>query len=319
MVCKDLVSFDVRKFTPHAKIYTHSATLSYLTISPFSRIVLSRSRFLGKTNLTLHSRLKRRLTLEVVALIPARYGSTRFPGKPLALLRGKPMIQHVYEHTRRVHGLARVLVATDDDRIAHAVRAIGGEVAMTRADHPTGTDRLAEVAHGLTAEVIVNVQGDLPFFPASLVEDAVAALIRAPAAVMATVKTPIHDFAEWQNINVVKVVTDREGYALYFSRSPIPYVRDQVAKPQVQSLESKPDIQSHTQILGYRHIGLYVYRRDFLLTFPQLARTPLEQSEQLEQLRALEWGYRIVVSETERPTIEVDTPEDLQRAEEALS
>ncbi len=255
----------------------------------------------------------------MVALIPARYGSTRFPGKPLALLRGKPMIQHVYEQTCRVRGLARILVATDDDRIADAVRAIGGEVVMTRADHPTGTDRIAEVAHGLTADVIVNVQGDLPFFPPSLVEDAVAALMRAPAAVMATVKTPISDFAEWQNINVVKVVTDREGYALYFSRSPIPYVRDQTAKPIVQSLESKSDIQSQTTILGYRHIGLYVYRRDFLLTFPQLARTPLEQSEQLEQLRALEWGYRIVVSETERPTIEVDTPADLQRAEEALS
>ena len=236
------------------------------------------------------------------------------------------MIQHVYEQTCRVRGLARILVATDDGRIADAVRAIGGEVVMTRADHPTGTDRLAEVAHGLTADVIVNVQGDLPFFPPSLVEDAVAALMRAPAAVMATVKTPIYDFAEWQNINVVKVVTDREGYALYFSRSPIPYGRDQTAKPKVQSpkskvqsLEPKPDIQSPKTILGYRHIGLYVYRRDFLLTFPQLARTPLEQYEQLEQLRALEWGYRIVVSETERPTIEVDTPEDLQRAEEVLS
>jgi 3-deoxy-manno-octulosonate cytidylyltransferase (CMP-KDO synthetase) len=257
--------------------------------------------------------------VEVVALIPSRYGSTRFPGKPLALLRGKPMIQHVYEHTCRVRGLARVLVATDDDRIAHAVHTIGGEVAMTRADHPTGTDRLAEVAQGLTADIIVNVQGDLPFFPPSLVEDAVAALMCAPAAVIATVKTPIHDLAEWQNINVVKVVTDREGYALYFSRSPIPHVRDQEARANVQGPRSNLDSQSHTTILGYRHIGLYVYRRDFLLTFPQLARTPLEQSEQLEQLRALEWGYRIVVSETERPTVEVDTPEDLQRAEEALS
>lgn len=262
--------------------------------------------------------------MNVVALIPARYGSTRFPGKPLALLRGKPVIQHVYEHTCRVRGLARVLVATDDERIADAIRAVGGEVVMTRADHPTGTDRLAEVAHGLTAEVIVNVQGDLPFFPPSLVEDAVAALARAPAAVMATVKTPIYDLAEWQNINVVKVVTDREGYALYFSRSPIPYVREQTAPPQVPGPRSQvpgreAKSESPRPILGYRHIGLYVYRRDFLLTFPQLARTPLEQSEQLEQLRALEWGYRIVVSETERPTIEVDTPEDLQRAEEALS
>jgi len=262
--------------------------------------------------------------VQVVALIPSRYGSTRFPGKPLALLRGKPMIQHVYEQTSRVRGLARILVATDDNRIADAVRAIGGEVVMTRTDHPTGTDRLAEVAHGLTADVIVNVQGDLPFFPPSLVEDAVAALTRAPAAAMATVKTPIHDLAEWQNINVVKVVTDREGFALYFSRSPIPYMRDQTAQLQVSSLKSQvsslnSEMQSQPTILGYRHIGLYVYRRDFLLTFPQLARTPLEQCEQLEQLRALEWGYRIVVSETVRPTIEVDTPEDLQRAEEALS
>jgi 3-deoxy-manno-octulosonate cytidylyltransferase (CMP-KDO synthetase) len=272
----------------------------------------------------MHKEMK--TSVEVVALIPSRYGSTRFPGKPLALLRGKPMIQHVYEHTCRARGLARVLVATDDDRIADAVRAIGGEVVMTRADHPTGTDRIAEVALGLTADVIVNVQGDLPFFPPSLVEDAVAALTRAPAAVMATVKTPIHDLTEWHNINVVKVVTDREGFALYFSRSSIPCrvqgPRSKVQEAEVQSLNSQlatRNSQLSMPILGYRHIGLYVYRRDFLLTFPQLARTPLEQCEQLEQLRALEWGYRIVVSETARPTIEVDTPEDLQRAEEALS
>jgi 3-deoxy-manno-octulosonate cytidylyltransferase (CMP-KDO synthetase) len=244
--------------------------------------------------------------VEVVALIPARYGSTRFPGKPLALLRGKPMIQYVYEGTCLVRGLARVIVATDDERIAQAVRSIGGEVAMTRADHPTGTDRLAEVAQGLSADVIVNVQGDLPFFPPTMVEDAVAALTHAPAAVMSTVKTPIYDLAEWQNINVVKVVTDHEGYALYFSRSPIPYARDRTSA-------------SGRQLLGYRHIGLYVYRRDFLFTFTRLPRTPLEQTEQLEQLRALEWGYRITVSETERPTVEVDTPEDLRRAEEAMA
>ena len=244
--------------------------------------------------------------MEVVALIPARYGSTRFPGKPLALLRGKPMIQHVYEQTCLVRGLARVIVATDDERIAGAVRSIGGEVAMTRADHPTGTDRLAEVAQRLSADVIVNVQGDLPFFPPSMVEDAMTALARASSAVMSTVKTPIYDLPEWQNINVVKVVTDHEGYALYFSRSSIPYVRDHIPT-------------SNHQLLGYRHIGLYVYRRDFLFTFTRLPRTALEQLEQLEQLRALEWGYRIIVSETERPTVEVDTPEDLRRAEEAIA
>jgi 3-deoxy-manno-octulosonate cytidylyltransferase (CMP-KDO synthetase) len=245
--------------------------------------------------------------VEIVALIPARYGSTRFPGKPLASLRGKPMIQHVYECTRLVRGLSRVLVATDDERIARTVRSFGGEVVMTRADHPTGTDRLAEVAQGLSAEIIVNVQGDLPFFPPTMVEDAVSTLTGASTAVMSTVKTPIWDLVEWQNPNVVKVVTDREGIALYFSRSPIPFRRDR----QMQTEEQRT-------ILGYRHIGLYVYRREFLFTFTQLPRTALEQTEQLEQLRALEWGYKISVSETERPTVEVDTPEDLQRAEETM-
>ena len=246
--------------------------------------------------------------MEVIAVIPARYGSSRFPGKPLALLRGKPMIQHVYERTRLVHGLARVLVATDDERIVQAVRGFGGEVRMTRADHPTGTDRLAEVAQGLSAEVIVNVQGDLPFFPPAMVEDAVAALTRAPVAAMSTVKTPITELAEWHNPNVVKVVTDREGHALYFSRSPIPFYRDQ-----------GPEVRGQQGILGYRHIGLYVYRKDFLLTFTRLPATLLEEAEKLEQLRALEWGYKITVSETARPTVEVDTPEDLRRAEEMLS
>ena len=252
--------------------------------------------------------------MEVVAVIPARYGSTRFPGKPLALLRGKPMIQHVYEQTCLVRGLTRVIVATDDDRIANIIRSRGGEVAMTRADHPTGTDRLAEVAERLSADIIVNVQGDLPFFPSAMVEDAVAALTNAPNAVMSTVRTPIYEVDEWHNINVVKVVTDREGYALYFSRSPIPYRRDQgIDVPRTMSHVSRTEVP-----LGYRHIGLYVYRRDFLFTFTQLPRTPLEQTEQLEQLRTLEWGYRITVSETERPTIEIDTPEDLRRAEEAM-
>jgi 3-deoxy-manno-octulosonate cytidylyltransferase (CMP-KDO synthetase) len=251
--------------------------------------------------------------VEVVALIPARYGSTRFPGKPLALLRGKPMIQHVYEQTCQVQGLDRVLVATDDERIAQAVRAAGGEVVMTRADHPTGTDRLAEVAQGLQADIIVNVQGDLPFFPPAMVEDAVTALSNAPQAAMATVKTPIHTDDEWHNPNVVKVVTDHEGYALYFSRSPIPFCRE----PQrVRRDTQQADTPSVT--FGYRHIGLYVYRREFLLTFTTLASTPLEEAEKLEQLRALEWGYKIRVTETERPTVEVDTPQDLRRAEEML-
>lgn len=217
------------------------------------------------------------------------------------------MIQHVYERTRLVQGLDRVLVATDDQRIAQTVKDFGGDVVMTSSAHPTGTDRLAEAAQPLAADIIVNVQGDLPFFPPRMVEDAIVRLQESPETAMATVKTPIYEAEEWRNPNVVKVVTDRSGYALYFSRSPIPCYRDSV-----------PASESREEILAYRHIGLYVYRKDFLLTFTALPPTPLEEAEKLEQLRALEWGYKICVTQTERPTIEVDTPEDLIRAEEAL-
>jgi 3-deoxy-manno-octulosonate cytidylyltransferase (CMP-KDO synthetase) len=239
---------------------------------------------------------------KVVAIVPARYESTRLPGKPLALIDGKPMIQHVYERARRVALVQGVLVATDDARIAAAVRGFGGEAVMTRADHPSGTDRVAEVAAHLDADVIVNVQGDLPFLEAMMV-DAAVAMMRADAALpMATLKTPIHSDAEMLNPNVVKVVTDREGYALYFSRSPLPYWREAVPAGAAGGIR------------GYKHIGLYVYRRDFLLSFARLAPTPLEQAERLEQLRALEWGFRIRVAETAAVGIEVDTPHDLERA-----
>ena len=217
------------------------------------------------------------------------------------------MIQHVYERTRLVPGLDRVLVATDDERIARTVQDFGGEVVMTSSAHPTGTDRLAEAARPLAADIIVNVQGDLPFFPPRMVEEAVVRLQESPEAAMTTVKTPIYAAEEWRNPNVVKVVTDQSDYALYFSRSPVPGYRDGV-----------PAAGSQEKILAYRHIGLYVYRKDFLLTFTALPPTPLEEAEKLEQLRALEWGYKICVTQTERPTIEVDTPEDLIRAEEAL-
>jgi len=239
---------------------------------------------------------------DVVAIVPARYESTRLPGKVLALIDGKPMIQHVYERTRAVALVGHVLVATDDDRIASAVRAFGGDVVMTSAAHQSGTDRIAEVAETLDADVVVNVQGDLPFLDAGTVHAAVALMHADAALPMATVKTPIREPAEMDNPNVVKVVADRDGYALYFSRSPLPYWRGPV------------DGAAHG-VLGYRHVGLYAYRRDFLLTFARLAPTPLEQAEKLEQLRALEWGFRIKVAETtESVGIEVDTPEDLERA-----
>jgi 3-deoxy-manno-octulosonate cytidylyltransferase (CMP-KDO synthetase) len=234
---------------------------------------------------------------QVVAIIPARFESTRLPGKPLAMIGDKPMIQHVYERARAVRLVDRVVVATDDAGIANVVRAFGGDVMMTRATHPSGTDRAAEVAEHLDASLVVNVQGDLPFLEPAMVDSAVMPLRADPELPMATVRTPICDPAEMANPNVVKVVVDRQGDALYFSRSPLPYWRE-----------------SGAGVLGYKHIGLYAYRRDFLLRFARLEPTPLERAEKLEQLRALEWGFRIRVTDTETVGIEVDTPEDLQRA-----
>jgi 3-deoxy-manno-octulosonate cytidylyltransferase (CMP-KDO synthetase) len=240
----------------------------------------------------------------VVVVIPARYESTRLPGKPLADLHGQPMIQRVYERARLARDVDRVVVATDDERIRAAVAAFGGEVVMTHRAHRTGTDRIAEVAASLDAEVIVNVQGDLPLLDPAMVEAAVAPLRDEGGLPMATIKTAIHSHAELENPNVVKVVTDRDGYALYFSRSPLPCHRDGAAR-------GGP--------LGHKHIGLYAYRRDFLLSFARLSPTPLEQAEQLEQLRALEWGFRIRVAEVAAASIEVDTPADLDRARAALA
>ena len=239
----------------------------------------------------------------VVAIIPARYESTRLPGKPLADLDGQPMIQRVYERAARARGVERVLVATDDARIRDAVQRFGGDVVMTEREHRTGTDRIAEVARALDAEVIVNVQGDLPLLDPAMVGAAVAPLLADGGLPMATISTPIRSREEFTNPNVVKVVTDRDGYALFFSRSPLPHHRDGAPRG----------------VLGHKHIGLYVYRRDFLLSFAQLAPTPLEQAEQLEQLRALEWGFRIKVTEVEAASIEVDTPRDLERARAQLA
>jgi len=247
--------------------------------------------------------------MRVTAVIPARYASTRFPGKPLADIHGKPMIQWVYERTRQSSGVHRVVVATDDERIAAAVTAFGGEVQMTRADHPTGTDRLAEVAARLETDLIVNVQGDEPLIDPRMIDQAVNAVRRNPGVVMGTLKTPIASVEEYLNPNVVKVVTDRQGFALYFSRAPIPHPRDLA-----------DDLGANfSRIEAFKHIGLYVYRKDFLLTYPRLSPTPLEQLEKLEQLRALEHGFRIKVAATELTSQGVDTPEDLERVRAAVA
>jgi 3-deoxy-manno-octulosonate cytidylyltransferase (CMP-KDO synthetase) len=245
----------------------------------------------------------------VTVIIPARYASTRFPGKPLADLCGKPMIQWVYERSALCASVDRVIVATDDARIAEAVAAFGGEVAMTRSDHATGTDRLAEVAAGLEDELVVNVQGDEPMIDPAMIRAAVAPLLADESIPMGTLKAPLTSLAEYRNPNVVKVVTDRQGFALYFSRAPIPYPRDFSAE-----LEQRWD-----ELATARHVGLYVYRREFLLRYPQLEATPLERQECLEQLRALEHGFRIRVAECATAGQGVDTPEDLERVKQALA
>ena len=236
------------------------------------------------------------MALRVVGIIPARYASTRFEGKPLADLAGKPMIQHVYERSRRAACLDDLLVATDDERIFQAVRSFGGKAVMTSPDHATGTDRLAEVCESLDADIVVNVQGDEPLIEPAAIEQAAQPLIADASIVMGTLMNEIASEEELLNPNVVKVVVDKDGFALYFSRSPLPYPRP----------------GTWGKATYYRHIGLYVYRREFLMTYAILPQTQLEKQEKLEQLRALEHGYRIRVVLTEHRSIGVDTPEDLE-------
>lgn len=236
-------------------------------------------------------------SVRAVAIIPARHASTRLPGKPLAEIAGKPMVQHVYERAARAVGVARTLVATDDERIAAAVRAFGGDLVMTGA-HATGTDRLAEVARGLDADIFVNVQGDLPLVDPDTLSACVAACAGDPDAAMASLMTPIGDEAEFRSPHVVKVVTGGDGCALYFSRSPLPYWRG---------------ARSGAAPLGWRHIGLYAYRRAALLALAAAPRSPLECAEELEQLRALECGMRIRMIEVDSAPPEVDTAADLER------
>ncbi|MDG3006276.1 3-deoxy-manno-octulosonate cytidylyltransferase [Paludisphaera mucosa] len=241
--------------------------------------------------------------MENVAVIPARFASTRLPGKPLLSDTGKTLIQHVVEAARRARSLQRVIVATDDERIADAVRAFGGEVAMTRADHATGTDRVAEVAATIPgAGIIVNVQGDEPEIDGSSIDRLITLLEDDPEAPMATLATPIRDEAVYRDPSCVKVVASSRGRALYFSRSPIPCHRD-----------GSPDFADPKSPAAFLHLGLYAYRRDFLLKVGALPRSPLEAAEKLEQLRVLEAGLPIALGFVDEPSIGVDTPEDYRR------
>ncbi|MGH9841562.1 MAG: 3-deoxy-manno-octulosonate cytidylyltransferase [Blastocatellia bacterium] len=253
---------------------------------------------------------------EVVAIIPARYASTRLPGKPLLDIAGKPMILHVVERAKICASVHRVIVATDDQRVFAAVVRAGEEAMMTSPDHHTGTDRLAEVAAKLNASIIVNVQGDEPLIEPATIEAAIAPLLADDSIVMSTTSEPIEAAADVVNPNVVKVVTDADGFALYFSRHPIPFPRTAAAEygSVDAALRARPELLA----LYAKHTGMYVYRRDFLLTYARLAPTPLEQMELLEQLRALEHGYRIKVVRVAHRSIGVDTPEDLETVRNLL-
>jgi len=243
-----------------------------------------------------------RSSLDVVAVIPARFASTRFPGKPLADIDGHPMIEHVYRRAAASPVVSRVIVATDDLRIATTVTAFGGNVRLTRGDHHSATDRLAEVAATLDCDIVVNVQGDEPLLDSRSIAQAVAPF-SDPAISMTTLYHRLETPADLTNPNVVKLVVDRGGFAMYFSRAPIPYSRD----PRT----GWPPL--------YRHIGLYAYRRSALLVLAALEPTPLERTESLEQLRALEHGIRIKAVETTYDSIGVDTPEDLEQVRRLLA
>lgn len=237
---------------------------------------------------------------EVLAVIPARYASTRFPGKIIATLAGKPLVLHTYERTRQARLVTEVLVATDDERVIDALRPHGVPVVMTRSGHASGTDRIAEVAADSDAEIIVNVQGDEPLIDPFTIDAAIQSLVSQPDVPMATARHRITEATKINDPNIVKVVCGARGRALYFSRLPIPCIRDEADRAAA----------AHCY---WQHIGLYAYRRGFLLEYAAMAQTPLEKLEKLEQLRVLENGLAIAVVDTEYESIGVDTPEDLDK------
>jgi len=240
---------------------------------------------------------------KVIVVIPARYASTRLPGKPLVPLAGKPMVQHAYERAKRAQTVHRVMVATDDQRIMDAVTAFGGEARMTRSDHRTGTERIAEVAVHEAGDVFVNVQGDEPLIDPVAIDTAVGALLEEPQAQISTVATPIRHAGDILDPNVVKTVLDFDGNALYFSRAPIPWIRD---------------TQQKLHVKFWKHLGLYVFQREALLEYPTLPQGELEKIEQLEQLRWLENGWKIRVAEVAHDAVSVDVPEDVARVEKLM-
>ncbi len=242
--------------------------------------------------------------MQTAAIIPSRYASTRLPGKPLLDIAGKPMIQRVYEAAARAKLVDRVIVATDDLRIVEAVTLFGGLAALTSPRHRSGTDRVAEVADHLPCDIVVNLQGDEPLMDPGLIDRVVSAVRDDPDIYMASAKTPIRRAEDHANPNIVKVVTDCSDFALYFSRSPIPCPFG--------------GGEANANNPGFRHIGIYVYRKDFLMRLVTIAPSPLEGQERLEQLRVLENGYRIKLVTTDYDAPGVDTPEDLEKVRARL-
>lgn len=230
-----------------------------------------------------------------IGIIPARFGSRRFPGKPLAKILGKPMLQWVYERSSASHALKKILIATDDERILESARSFGADAVLTSPGHRSGTDRVAEIAQKLTAPLIINIQGDEPLISGEMITALVNSL-QDDTVSMSTLAVKSQDNRLLKDKNTVKVIFDREGYALYFSRSPIPYNTHQF----------------------WIHIGIYGYQREFLLRFAKLQPTYLENIEKLEQLRVLEYGYKIKIIESIHPTLSVDIPEDITKIETAL-
>jgi len=252
----------------------------------------------------------------VVAIIPARWASSRFPGKPLADIRGKPMIQWVVEKAQKAESVSEVLVATDDQKIFDTVSRFGCRVVMTSRNHISGTDRVAEAAAGIFCDIVVNVQGDEPLIPPVNIDLVVEPMKRDGSIHVSTLMTPIRRMEEVLNPHITKAVADRNGFALYFSRSPIPFHRDRQMNGGAQG---SPETPPSDGVLAFKHIGLYAYTRSFLMRFPKLPRSRLEETEKLEQLRILENGIPIKISETAEDSVGVDCPEDLEKIQQRMN
>ena len=249
---------------------------------------------------------------KILAVIPARWASTRFPGKPITDILGKPMVQWVSEQAQKATLINEVIIATDDERIYDAVLDFGGQAVMTSPNHQSGTDRVAEVVRNIECDIVVNVQGDEPLIPSENIDLVIKPLLDSGELLASTLMTAIYSWSEMLDPNICKVVVDNVGRALYFTRAPLPYNRDHgcVDKSKV---DNQASASANQMIFGYKHIGVYAYRKSFLLKFSNMKTSRLENTEKLEQLRILENGYSIQVVETKQNSIGVDQPNDLDR------